>query len=204
MSDELVAIGRVVKAHGIRGEVAVHVLSDVPGRFDPGTAVRLEGRAVTIETSRPHQGRLLVRFAGVTDRTAAERLRGHLIEAPPVDVSASETYYAHELIDMAVVDEDGAELGTVSALIELPGAAGYDLLEVAREDGSTWLLPAAEEFVEVDATEDGTERLRLVDPPAGLLDPGDAAVARPDAADGSGEADGSGRVDDPDAPGDGA
>lgn len=180
MSDELVAIGRVVKAHGIRGEVAVHVLSDVPGRFDPGTPVRLEGRSATIETSRPHQGRLLVRFAGVTDRTAAELLRGHLIEAPPVDVSESETYFAHELIDMAVVDEGGAGLGTVSALIELPGAAGYDLLEVARGDGSTWLLPAAEEFVEVDTAEDGTERLRLVDPPAGLIDPGEAEVARPD------------------------
>lgn len=183
MSDELVAIGRVVKAHGIRGEVAVHVLSDVPGRFDPGTPVRLGGSAATIEASRPHQGRLLVRFAGVADRTAAERLRGNLIEAPPVDVSESETYFAHELIDLAVVDDDGAALGTVSALIELPGAAGYDLLEVSREDGSTWLLPAADEFVVVETTEDGTERLRLVDPPAGLLDPGEAEVVRPDAAD---------------------
>lgn len=183
MSDELVAIGRVVKAHGIRGEVAVHVLSDVPGRFDPGAAVHLEGRSATIETSRPHQGRMLVRFAGVTDRNAAERLRGQLIEAPPADVSDSETYYAHELIDMAVVAEDGAVLGTVSALIELPGAAGYDLLEVMRADGSTWLLPAAEEFVEVDAADDGAERLRLVDPPAGLLDPGEAEIVRPDGAE---------------------
>lgn len=180
MSDELVAIGRIVKAHGIRGEVSVHVLSDVPGRFDAGAEVHLDGRRTSIEASRPHQGRLLLRFAGVTDRNAAELLRGQLIEAPAADLSASETYYAHELIDMAVVDEGGADLGTVSALIELPDAAGYDLLEVTRADGETWLLPAVEDFVEVDEAADGTERLRLVDPPAGLLDPGDAEVVRPD------------------------
>ncbi len=180
MSDDLVAIGRIVKAHGIRGEVSVHVLSDVPGRFDAGAEVHLDGRPTSIEASRPHQGRLLLRFAGVTDRTAAERLRGQLIEAPPADLSESETYYAHELIDMAVVDEDGGDLGSVSALIELPDAAGYDLLEVTRSDGGTWLLPTVEDFVEVDVTEDGTERLRLVDPPAGLLDPSDAEVVRPD------------------------
>jgi len=180
VSDDLVAIGRVVKAHGIRGEVSVHVLSDVPGRFDPGAAVDLDGRPTRIEASRPHQGRLLLRFAGITDRTAAERLRGQLIEAPPADLSETETYYAHELIGMAVIDEGGAGLGTVTALIELPDAAGYDLLEVTRADGGTWLLPAVEDFVEVDEAADGTERLRLVDPPVGLIDPTDAEVVRPD------------------------
>ena len=179
MADELVTIGRIIKPHGIRGEVAVEVLSDVPGRFDAGVAVQVAGRTVRIATSRPHQGRMLVRFEEVTDRTAAELLRGRDIEAPPVDVSESETYYVHELVGMAVVDGGSTRLGVVTALIELPSAAGYDLLEVTRDDGATWLLPAVDDLVEVDEDEDGTRRLRVVDAPPGLLDL-DAAESAPD------------------------
>jgi 16S rRNA processing protein RimM len=166
----LVTVGRIVKAHGIRGEVVVDVLSDVPGRFDPGADVRLDGRPVVITGSRPHQGRLLVRLEGVMDRTAAELLRGKLFEAEAVDLSDEETYYAHELVGMAVVDRDGGDLGTVSALIELPVTAGYDLLEVRRADGSTWLLPAVDEYVEVEDAPAGGERLAVIDPPGGLID----------------------------------
>jgi 16S rRNA processing protein RimM len=144
---ELVVIGRVVKPHGIRGEVAVDVLSDVPGRFDPGVAVVLDGRARTIATSRPHQGRMLVRFEDVTDRTTAEGLRGATIEAQPLHLDDTETYFAHELVDLPVLLDDERHLGVVAALIELPDAAGYDLLEVRRDDHSTWLLPAVDDYV---------------------------------------------------------
>jgi 16S rRNA processing protein RimM len=167
---ELVTIGRVVKAHGIRGEVAVEVLSDVPGRFDAGLTVLVGGGSATIVSSRPHQGRMLVRFEGVADRTAAELLRGRLVEAEPVELGDSETYFAHELVGMPVVTDDGRSLGSVSALIELPEAAGYDLLEVRRDDGSTWLLPAVDEYVEVAPDEAGRDRLVLVDPPEGMID----------------------------------
>jgi 16S rRNA processing protein RimM len=171
----LVTIGRVVKAHGIRGELVVDVLSDVPGRLEPGTEVLLDGRPVTITGSRPHQGRLLVRVEGVADRTAAELLRGRVFEAEAADVSDSDTYFAHELVGMPVVDAAGGPLGTVSALIELPDVAGYDLLEVARRDGSTWLLPAVDDYVEVedDPGTVGGQRLAVIDPPAGLLDDGE-------------------------------
>lgn len=182
----MVAIGRVVKPHGIRGEVAVEVLSDVPGRFDAGGVVTLAGAPATIASTRPHQGRLLVRFEGVDDRTAAERLRGRLIEAEAVDLTGQDTYYAHELVGMAVVAEDGADLGRVTALIELPPTAGYDLLEVTRPDGSSWLLPAVDDFVEVEDTAAGAEALRLVDPPEGLVDDSMAEDAgRPPREDGA-------------------
>jgi 16S rRNA processing protein RimM len=166
----LVTVGRIVKAHGIRGEVVVDVLSDVPGRFDVGTRILLDGQPVTITGSRPHQGRLLVRLESVLDRTAAELLRGKRFEAEAADVSDTDTYYVHELVGMAVVDAEGADLGTVSALVELPEAAGYDLLEVRRDDGSTWLLPAVDDYVEVEDDPAGGERLAVVDPPDGLLD----------------------------------
>ena len=145
----LVTIGRIVKAHGIRGEVAVNVQTDLPDRFDDGATVIVGGSPRVIESSRPHQGRLLVRFEGVLDRTQAELLRGRLIEAEPRESADSDTYFVHELVGMRVV-LDERDLGEVSALIELPPAAGYDLLEVTRDDGSTWLLPAVEDHVEVE------------------------------------------------------
>jgi len=182
VTDELVTIGRIVKPHGINGEVAVDVLSDVPGRLDAGAEVQVAGRRVAIAASRPHQGRLLLRFDHVTDRSGAELLRGLEVEAPPVDLSETETYFAHELIGMTVVDDDERTLGEVSALVELPAAAEYDLLEVARADGSTWLLPAVDDFVEIDEDADGNERLRVTDPPEGLLDPDAADVAPPSEA----------------------
>jgi 16S rRNA processing protein RimM len=79
---------------------------------------------------------------------------------------------------MSVIDEDGGDLGVVSALIELPEAAGYDLLEVTRRDGGTWLLPASPDLVEVVA-DDGAERLVVVDPPEGLIE-GEPEVVPPE------------------------
>jgi 16S rRNA processing protein RimM len=179
-TDEQVTIGRVVRVHGLRGEVVVEALSDVPGRFDPGAAVVVDGTPHTVTSSRPHQGRLLVTFDGIVDRTAAEGLRGREVTATRADVSDQDTYYAHELVGMAVVLEDGTWVGDVVDLVEIPERAGYDLLEVDT-DGHRWLLPAADELVEV-ADADGVDVLCVVDPPAGLL-PGDedaADVVAPD------------------------
>jgi 16S rRNA processing protein RimM len=172
-----VVVGRVVKAHGIRGEVACELLTDVPGRLDAGARILLGDQPTTVASSRPHQGRLLVRFEGVTDRNAAELLRGRELRAEPLDADDHDVYFVYELIGMAVRDVDGALLGTVRAMVDLPDAAAYDLLEVERPDGSRWLLPAVDEYVEIAVAEDDTEELVVVDPPAGLLDDADAEPA---------------------------
>ncbi|MCC5950349.1 MAG: 16S rRNA processing protein RimM [Nitriliruptoraceae bacterium] len=177
---ELVVIGRIVKPHGIRGELAVDPLSDVSGRFDTGTEVVVGTTPRVIASARAHQGRVLVTFEGIGDRTAAELLRGQVLRAAPVDIEDSEHYFAHELVGLSVRAEDGRELGTVSALIELPPAAGYDLLEVTRADGSSWLLPDVDEHVEVVVDADEQASLLVVDPPEGLID-GEAENAAPDA-----------------------
>lgn len=189
MSDdaELVVIGRVVKAHGIRGELAVDPLSDVPGRFDAGVEVVVDGTRRVIASSRPHQGRVLLTFADIRDRTAAELLRGSTVRADPIDTDDAEFLFAHELVGLPVRAEDGRELGVVSAMIELPVAAGYDLLEVTRDDGSTWLLPDVDEHVAVIDDDDGPIALVVIDPPEGLIDgePENAAPDAPDAPDAS-------------------
>ena len=168
----------MLKAHGLRGEVVVESLSDVPGRFDPGTEVVVGATPRTITSSRAHQGRLLVTFHGIADRTAADPLRGATITAPPVDVTDSDTFYAHELVGMAVVLEDGTWVGEVVDVVEMPRSAGYDLLEVDT-DGHRWLLPDADDLVEV-ADADGVDVLCVVDPPDGLLPGTEPEVAGPD------------------------
>src|SRR5688500_12592557 len=91
---ERVAVGRVLRPHGVRGEVMVEVLSDVPGRLAPGRRLRAswEGkparlsREVLVETYRPHKSGALVRFAGAEDRDQAEELRDALLEVDRSEV----------------------------------------------------------------------------------------------------------------------
>jgi len=165
-----VEVGRVIKPHGLRGEVSVHIDSDVPERLAPGLTVWVGGVRTTVASSRPHLGRPLIRFAHVPDRTAAELLRGAVVEAAPLDVEELDVYLVSELIGVPVVHRDGRILGTVSGLIEMPAIAGYDLLEVERSDGTSWLLPAADELVEAVEEDDGL-RLVVTELPEGLADP---------------------------------
>ncbi len=168
---ERVEVGRVIKPHGLRGEVVVYVTSEMDDRLEAGTPVWIDGVASTVATSRPHQGRPLVRFEHVHDRTAAELLRGALVEAAPLDPDELDAYLVSELIGIRVVDASGVDLGEVISHVEMPAVAGYDLLEVERPDGGRWLLPAADELVEAVEDADG---LRLVarDLPEGLVDGG--------------------------------
>ena len=175
----LIEVGRVVKPHGVRGEVAVHLLTDRPEvRFADGAEVLLDGEPVEVASGRPHQGRWLVRFQGVADRGAAEGLRGAVLSAPPLPGDEqTETFWVHELVGLQVVDEDGADVGEVVDHVELPPAAGYDMLEVRRPSGRLVLLPAVDELMEARQDDDGLV-LVLVDPPAGLLDPDEQVEVR--------------------------
>jgi 16S rRNA processing protein RimM len=166
---ERVEVGRVVKPHGLRGEVVVRMSSDVADRLVAGIRVWIDGRESTVATAREHQGRPLIRFAHVPDRTAAELLRGAVVEAEPIAAVELDTYLVSELIGVPVLDGRGVLLGTVSALVDMPAVAGYDLLEVTAPDGRTWLLPAADELVEAVEDADGL-RLVAVELPEGLID----------------------------------
>lgn len=162
-------IGRVVKPHGIRGEVVVEPLSDVVGRFDPGVELVVADTPRTIASSRPHAGRLLVAFEGLVDRTAAETLRGATLVAAARDLDDQDVYYVHELVGLDVVTDDGDWVGEVVGVRDLPSVAGYDLLEVER-NGQRWLLPSDDDLVEVATnTDTGEDLLLVVDPPPGLL-----------------------------------
>ncbi|MEN3320688.1 MAG: rRNA processing protein RimM [Mycobacterium sp.] len=168
-------VGRVVKAHGIAGEVIVEVRTDDPDiRFVAGSSLRgrpsrggPESRYV-IESVRDHGGRLLVRLGGVVDRNAAESLKGTLFvvdseDLPPIE--DPDEFYDHQLEGLHVVTTTGTAVGSVAEVLHT--AAG-ELLSVRTEEGEV-LVPFVSAIVTSVSLADQTIE---IDPPEGLLELG--------------------------------
>ena len=120
-------IGRIGRAHGIQGQVGVEVRTDDPdGRFAAGNVIATdppERGPLTMVGSRWHSGRLLVRFAGTDDRTAAEALRGTVlvIDVDEADrATEPDEYYDHHLVGLRALTPAGVEVGTVTEVLHLP------------------------------------------------------------------------------------
>jgi 16S rRNA processing protein RimM len=167
-----VAAGRVVAAHGIRGEVAIEVLSDVPDRFAPGSTLLLSPsgsaspRQLTIGSVRPHKRHLLVGFDGVADRDAAEALRGAVLEVPLSEVPPppADGYYWFDLEGCRCHDRALGDLGRVEEVLE--GGGGV-LLRVAGPRGEL-LLPFVDAYLL--AVDVAAKRIDWA-LPEGLVDP---------------------------------
>ena len=155
MTDDLLEVGRIAKAHGLRGEVSVHLWSELTDRLDPGSELTTSEGTLTVVSSRLHQGRHLVLFEGFESRSAAEGLRGLVLSAPAREVPG--TMWVHELVGCVVELPDGTQVGRVAAVESNPAS---DLCVL--EDGR--LIPLV--FV---ISHEASVRV-VVDAPAGLLD----------------------------------
>jgi 16S rRNA processing protein RimM len=176
---EFIIVGRVRKAHGIRGEVVVEVITDEPDavfasgrRVFAGTATgdlapnRLE---LHIGSTRPFNEGLLVGFAEVPDRNAAETWRGRYLLLPTSELPAPDEneVYVHDLVGMRVELSDGQPVGTVEEIYELPQGLALDVRRAAPRDAETVMLLYDEHTV---ASVSKTERVIVVTPPEGLLE----------------------------------
>jgi 16S rRNA processing protein RimM len=169
-------VGRVVKAHGIAGEMVVQVRTDEPeSRFAQGCSLRgkptgdAPERTYTVEAVREHGGRLLVRLAGITDRGSADALRGTVFvvdsaELPPI--TEPDEFYDHQLEGLHVRTSTGDQVGIVAEVLHT--AAG-ELLAVRPASGPEVLVPFVSAIVTSVSLQDG---LIEIDPPEGLLDLG--------------------------------
>ncbi len=164
-------VGRILRPHGLRGEVVVDVRTDSPAeRFAVGSVLRTDPAAagpLTVEDVRPHQGRLLVTFEGVADRDVADNLRGVLICVDSASVPAPEDpdeFNDHELVGLRAETTTGEHIGDV---VRIEHAPASDLLIVRRPDGRNALVPFVRAIVpEVDVAGGRV----IVTPPDGLLD----------------------------------
>jgi 16S rRNA processing protein RimM len=168
-------VGRVVKAHGIGGEIVVDVRTDDPHeRFAPGTALRARARDASerdfvVDSMREHGGRLLVRLDGVASRDAADALRGSLFVVDTADLPPIEDpdeFYDHQLEGLRVRTVTGVEVGVVAEVLHT--AAGEILaVRPVEGDGPEILVPFVSAITTSVSLDDG---LIEIDPPEGLLD----------------------------------
>lgn len=170
--DDEVVVARIGKPHGLRGEVTVQLHTDDPAaRLAVGSVLATEAvagsgvpKALTIRSTRVHQGIWLLAFEEIPDRTGAESLRGTRLLATPATDEQDDGWYAEELVGLPVLTRDGTRIGAVTGLQVGPA---QDLLVVSLDTGGDAYLP----FVEAIVPEVDTERGRVViDPPPGLLE----------------------------------
>jgi 16S rRNA processing protein RimM len=162
MASTEVVVGRIGKAHGIRGEVSVEPRTDEPDRrFAPGAVLSTRtprggephgpGRpaALTVRATRWHQSRLLVTFEEITDRNQAEAARGLVLE---VEVDPEETpedpeeFYDHQLVGCVVVTTGGRPVGELREIVH---GSAQDLLSIRGENGGEILVPFVSALVPV-------------------------------------------------------
>ena len=150
----LLVVGRIGRAHGVRGEATIEIRTDNPdARFFIGAKLETEPQdkgPLVIRDLKVHSGTLLLSFEGVNDRTEVEKLRNVLLLA---DVDPSESnvteddFHISQIIDCKVIDENGTEWGVVVDVLQLPA---QDTLVVKTKDREV-LVPFVRAYVpEVD------------------------------------------------------
>jgi len=173
----LLVVGRIGRAHGVRGDVFVEPLTDEPDvRFSDGSVLTTSSNAeLTVEFAKWHSGKFVVHFVGIDDRTAAEQLKTLELS---VDVDPTELpedpdeFYDHQLVGLSVRLEDQTEIGKVKEVIHLPA---QDLLAVLTADAREVLIPFVSEIVPIVDVVSG---YITITPPLGLLNEEDAIEVR--------------------------
>jgi len=152
----LLEVGRLGRAHGIRGEMFVSLTSDRVERVSEGSSLEAEGKWLTVVSSRPSAGRFIVSFAEIESRNDAEQMTGKVLRAHPLD--DPEALWVHEMIGAMVVDVEGTEWGRCVAVVANPAS---DLIEL--DSGA--LVPS------VFVVESSAENI-VINPPEGLFELG--------------------------------
>ena len=167
-----IAVGHIVGVHGLRGEVKVELYTDFPERFAPG-AVLLAGEDLveeTIEQVREHKTHLLVKFAGVDGRSAADELRNLWLFVDEADAAQLEegAYWIHDIVGLDVFTAQGKLVGRITDVLET-GANDVYVVAAAGDfnRGREVLLPAIDDVI---LAVDLPQKRMTVQLPDGLLD----------------------------------
>lgn len=166
---EWATIGKIVAPFGIKGEIKIFSLSDVPDRFVALKTVYLtpDYTRYTLKAVRPYKGTMwVVKFAGINDATAADKLRGHDIVIPLDELATlpPDSYYQHDILDLQVLRLDGREVGRIT---DIWVTGGNDVYVLKGPNGQQLLIPAIKDVVkQIDLI----RHVMYIDPMRGLLD----------------------------------
>ncbi|VBB05644.1 rimm protein [Lucifera butyrica] len=147
MTDNFIAIGKIVAPHGVRGDVRVIPLTDFPERFNGLKTVYLEdGTSLSVQDARFHKQFVLLRFRGLDTMNAVEGLRGKLIQVQRKDavLLPEGHYYQFEIIGLKVYTVAGDKLGTITDIIR---TGSNDVYVVEQADKRPVLVPALKKVV---------------------------------------------------------
>ena len=170
-----VTVGRIGRPHGVRGDVVVGVRTDEPElRFAPGSRLDTDPVSVgplTVAGRRWHSGDLLVRFEGISDRTAAAELVGTWLLADSATFAAlddPDAFRDGDLVGLCARTVDGTVVGTVTDVLH----HGQDVLVIQPSARAGQILVP---FVKAIVPEvDLAGGVLVIDPPEGLLNLEDA------------------------------
>jgi 16S rRNA processing protein RimM len=144
----LLAVGKLRRPHGVRGEILMEVYTDFPERLKPGSVLYLGEAAgsLTLVKFRQHHQGLLLTFQGYTTPEAVGELRNQILfvhrdDRPPLEDGE---YYHHQLIGLDAISDEGVQVGVVSEILET-GAS--DVLVVRPDRGPEVLIPVNDTFV---------------------------------------------------------
>jgi 16S rRNA processing protein RimM len=118
-------VGRIVKAHGLKGQVVVDLSTDRHERLSPGTQLTTPKGVLTVRSAAAHQDRFLVWFEEITTREEADAARGTILSAPKLDVDDEDVIWIDELFGASVVDARGVVRGVV---VDVEANPASDLL----------------------------------------------------------------------------
>ena len=152
--------GQIVNTHGLRGEMRVLPWADSPEFLLGLPRFFIDGKEFPVESCRVQKTCVLLKLKGVDDVDAARALRGKTIFLDRADVQLSkETYFIQDLIGLRVLDQNGAEIGSITEVIQLPK---HDVYVVRGEDGE-YQIPAVKEFIKKTDMEAGTVDAVLIE-----------------------------------------
>lgn len=157
-----IRIGQVVNVVGLKGELKVYHYSDYKERFEELAQIYLGNTQYKIAGVRYNKEIVILKLAGIDDRTEAEKHKGEDVYIDKADVRElpEDTYYIFDLIGLNVIDEGGEVIGTLCDVIQ---NSAQDLYEIERENKDKFLIPAVEEFILKIDMKSRTMTVRLIE-----------------------------------------
>ena len=169
MTEQYITVGEIVNTQGIQGEVRVIPATDFPERFFKMKRVLVlhkgQRQEYVIERAWEHKKFIILKFAEIADMTAAEKLKGGLLQITPEELTPLPpgSYYQFQIIGLEVIDEKGLSLGKVSNILR---TGANDVYEVKRSEGKDLLIPALKSVIKKIDLPNGKMEVEL---PEGLL-----------------------------------
>ena len=162
-------IGQVVALFGIRGELKVRLLTDIPDRFAELETIYVGANHTSypIQSVRPYKGEMIIlKLSGIDDANAAETLRNQNLSIPLSELATlpPDSYYQHDILGLQVLTLDGQEIGQI---VDIIVTGSNDVYSIKQPDGTQVLIPAIKDVIkQIDLI----RRTMYIDPLPGLLD----------------------------------